>query len=51
MRTLVRCLLLLVVAAPLRAGSLREVEISSEPEKDGRKVFTLRLLPAETANG
>jgi len=40
------CLFLLCPAG--RAGWLKEVEISHEPEKDGQMDYTVRILPART---
>lgn len=40
----------LILVATARADWLREIEVTSEPEADGRKLYTVRILPGETGD-
>jgi hypothetical protein len=44
--TLITCVLLACGAA--RAGWLKQIEITSDPLKDGQKDYTVRILPGKT---
>lgn len=50
MRVLVTVMALLLCNCAAQAEWLREVEISSEAAKDGKRLFTVRILPGQTRN-